>query len=112
MLRTTTLATVLMLAGFNAIAAPFDDLFVRYEAQSSAYELAFARLGEVRATRPEVRTYAGLLINDHEAYGAALRDLATSKGIAVSSGLLPRDRRRLDRLAETRGIQLTTHQFL
>ena len=103
MLKTTILAAFLGLAGANAMAAPFDDLFVRYEAQSSAYELAFARLGQERAIRPEVRAYAAMLVNDHEAYGGALRHLAESKGIAVPSGLAPSDRKRLDGLARTHG---------
>lgn len=103
MLKMTILMALLLLAGPRAIAAPFDDLFVRYEAQSSAYELEVARLGEVRATRPEVRTYAASLINDHEAYSGALRDLAASKGIAVPSGLAASDKKRLARLARTRG---------
>jgi putative membrane protein len=100
---TLIIAALLMAVGTRAIAAPFDDLFVRYEAQNSAYELKFARLGEVRATRPEVPTYATVLINDHEAYGDALRNLATSKGIPVPSGPARSDRRRLDRLAKARG---------
>ncbi len=102
MLRRSLVALLLMLAAPNAMAGPFDDLFVRYEAQGSLYELAFARLGVVRATRPDLRAYAATLINDHEAYGAALRDLAVSEGIAVPSGLAASDQARLDRLAHTR----------
>ena len=103
MLLRAILAALLMLAGARAIAAPFDDQFVRDEKQISAYELEFARLGAARATRPEVRAYAATLVNDHEAYSGALRDLAASKGIAVPSGLAPSDRKRLDRLARTHG---------
>jgi putative membrane protein len=102
------LAALLLLAAPNARAAPFDDVFVRYEAQASAYELEFARLGQVRATRPEVRTYAAILINDHEAYNGALRDLAASKGIAVPSGLAAGDQKRLNQLARTRGAAFDT----
>ena len=94
-----------MLSSLIVAGAPLDNLFVRYEAQSSAYELEFARLGEVRATRPELRTYAAMLVNDHEAYSGALRDMATSKGIAVPSGLVDDDRARLDRLAQTPGAE-------
>jgi len=103
MLRITILAAFLGFVCANAVAAPFDDVFVRYEAQSSAYELAFARLGQERAVRPEVRAYAAMLVNDHEAYGDALRHLAESKGIAAPSGLAPSDRKRLDGLARMRG---------
>jgi putative membrane protein len=84
-------------------AAPFDELFVRYEARRSLYEAAFARLGQSRATLPEIRAYAAMLINDHEAYNAALRDLAESKGIAVPSNMATNDQNRLDQLAARRG---------
>jgi len=103
MLKKTLLVALLMLAGTRAMASPFDDQFIRYEAQRSAYELEFARLGEVRATRSEVRAYASILVNDHEAYGDALRNLAASKGIVAPSSLAPNDRKRLDQLTRTRG---------
>jgi putative membrane protein len=103
MLKAAILAALIMLAGPLAVAAPFDDLYVRYEAQASGYEVAFARTGQARATRADVRAYAAMLVNDHEAYGTALRELAASKGIAVPSGLAASDRARLDRLSRTRG---------
>jgi putative membrane protein len=98
-LRTTIFAALLSFAGAGATAAPFDDLFVRHEAQSRACELALARLGQTRAIRPAVRAYAGLLVNDHEVYGGGLRRLAESKGIAVPSGFAASDRKRFDALA-------------
>jgi putative membrane protein len=92
----------------SATATPLDEQFLRYEAQNSAYELEFARLGEVRATRPDVRIYAAMVVNDHEAYGAALRDLADSKGIAVVAGLAASDRKRLDDLGQMRSNEFDT----
>jgi putative membrane protein len=103
MLKTMIVVASLMLAGVEAMGAPFDELFVRYEAQGSIYEVAFAQLGQSRATRPEVRAYAATLINDHEAYNGALRDLAESKGIAMPSSMTTSDKQRLDRLAAIRG---------
>jgi putative membrane protein len=95
--------TFSLLVCFQAKAAPFDELFVRYEAQGSTYELAFARLGQSRAMRPEVRAYAGTLVNDHEVYAGALRQLAESKGIAMPSNMAGNDKKRLDRLSTMRG---------
>ena len=104
MLKATMIVASLMLACAEpTAAAPFDELFVRYEAQRSTYELALAQLGQSRATRPEIRTYAATLVNDHEAYNGALRDLAESKGIAMPSSMATDDRKRLDRLTGTRG---------
>ncbi len=103
MLKIFVIASLLILIDAGVIAAPLDDLFIRYEAQSSAYELAFARVGQARAQRPEIRTYAAMLINDHEAYGDALRDLATSKGIVISSALATDDKLRLDNFTQISG---------
>ena len=95
---------MLILAGTQAMAAaPFDQLFLRNEAQGSAYELAIAQLAQTRATRPEVRTYAATLVNDHEVYGAALRDLAQSKGVALPPGLTATGKQQLDRLGRKQG---------
>lgn len=103
MLKAVMLAALLMFSGFSAMAAPADDAFLRDAARGSFYELEIARLAESRTTRPEVQTYASVLINAHEAYNGALRDLAASKGITIPSGLSRRDRGRFDRLAQTRG---------
>ncbi len=103
MLRLSMLVALLLMAAASAHAAPFDDMFLRSEERGSAYELEFARLGEAHATRAEVRTYAATLINDHEAYGSALRNLAESKGIAIPSGPSATDKQRLSRMAQVRG---------
>jgi putative membrane protein len=104
MLKVTIAIAAMMLAGAGAMAAAaFDELFVRYEAQRSLYEAAFAHLGQSRATRPEVRAYAATLVNDHEDYNGALHDLADSKGIAVPPNMVTSDQERLDRLAGTPG---------
>lgn len=109
MLKAIMISTFLMLAAAQAMgASPLDEQFVRYEAQGSLYELAFARLGEARATRPEVRAYATTLVNDHESYNGALRELAESKGIAVPSSLAKNDQKKLDRLAGTRDASFDT----
>jgi putative membrane protein len=109
MLKAIMISAFLMLAAAQAMgASPLDEQFVRYEAQGSLYELAFARLGEARATRPEVRAYATTLVNDHESYNGALRELAENKGIAVPSSLAKNDQKKLDRLAGTRDASFDT----
>lgn len=109
MLKAMMIGAFLMLAAAQAMgASPLDEQFVRYEAQGSLYELAFARLGEARATRPEVRAYATTLVNDHASYNGALRELAESKGIAVPSSIATNDQKKLDRLAATRDTAFDT----
>ena len=80
-----------------------DRLFLRSEAQGSAYELAIAQLAQQRATRQDVRAYATMVANDHEAYNGALRDLAKAKGVALPPGMTARSRSDLERLGRIRG---------
>ncbi len=104
MLKAMLLSAMLMVSGAQALAAtPYDQLFLRHEAEGGAYELALARLAQTRAARAEVRTYAATLVNDHETYNTALRDLAKSKGVALTTGMSARNRTQLDRLSGLHG---------
>ena len=106
MLKAILFSAFLVLTGVEATAGmPFDEQFIRHEAQGSTYELDLARLGQTRATRPDVRAYAATLVNDHEAYNSSLRELAKSKGIGIPPSMAAKDRKRLDRLAGTRGAE-------
>jgi putative membrane protein len=103
MLKQAILLVSLMSAGTAMAAAPFDEVFVRSEAQRSLYELAISRMGQSRASNPEVRAYAATVVNDQEAFDAALRELAAAKGIAVPSSIAANDQKRIDRLADNHG---------
>jgi putative membrane protein len=84
--------------------APFDRMFLNFEAQASAYELALAQLGEKRATRQDVREYAERIEHDHSAYNDALAKLAQLKGIPLDTSLRPADRARLKYLSAQSGV--------
>jgi putative membrane protein len=98
------IGTLIFAVGARAEAvAPFDQLYLRSEARGSAYELAIARLAQERATRPEVKAYADTLVNEHEAYDAALRDLAEKKGVTLPPGLSAQGKAGVDKLAGQTG---------
>ena len=61
-----------------------------------------------RAARPEVRAYAATLVNEHEEYGKALRDLAQFKQVVLPSGMTPASKQQLDRLARVQGDAFDT----
>ena len=104
MLKVMMAGVMLLLANVQVMAAtPFDQAFLRSEAQGSAYELAIARLAQTRATRPDVRAYAATLVNDHENHGKSLRDLAHSKQVALPAGMPPASKQQFDQLARVRG---------
>lgn len=85
-------------------AAPFDRMFLNFEAQGSTYELALAQLGEKRATRQDVRDYAERIEHDHRTYNDALAKLAQQKSIPLDTSLRPTDRERLKRLSAQSGV--------
>ena len=104
MLRGAAIAVVMLVAGqASAELAPFDQLFLRHEAQGSAYELAIARLAVTKAVRPEVKAYAETVVNDHEAYNGALRDLAKAKGVTLPGGMTARAQAQLHQLSGLAG---------
>ena len=96
----TTVVAFWMLAGFQAIGAPFDEL-VLFEMRSggSIYESAFALLGQSLYTRLEVCADAATLVNDDEADNGVLRDNAEYEGRAMPSGMETNQKKLPDRLA-------------
>ena len=102
---------VLLTAGASRAQAPvkpaaaFDQLFLRNEATGSAYELAIAQLAQSKATRDDVKSYAATLVNDHEAYNGALRDLAKQKAIALPPALTAKGQTMRDGLARLQGAE-------
>jgi putative membrane protein len=100
---------VLLLGITQAMAAsPFDTLFLRHEAQNSAYETAIAQLAQNRAIRPEVKAFAAGVANDHESYNGGLRDLAQAKGVPVPPDMTASNKKHLDALAATQGAAFDT----
>ena len=98
-----TTVTIVLCAGSAWAAAPFDALFLRHEAQGSAYELAIAKLAQDRSSRPELRSYAATVASDHSSYNAALRALAHAKGVNLPSDLTSKDQSRVDEMAKLNG---------
>jgi putative membrane protein len=108
MRRLLCLAAILgvLVLATSAKAQPsgsFDQMFLRSEARSSAYEAAIAQLAQGRATDPEVKAYADALAKDHEAYGGTLRDLAKKKGMTLETGLSAQSKAALDRMSRLHG---------
>ncbi len=108
-MRRLLVAAILCLSAAPALAAsPTDAAYLRNEAQGSAYELAIARLASEHATRPDVRAYAATVVNDHEAYNAALRELAQTKDVALPPGMTPARQQQLDRMSSLTGPAFDT----
>lgn len=80
----------------GADAAKAERHFLLEQTQDSAYLLALAKLARSKATRQDVKDHAKQVIADHDQYQASLRRLGKDRGIALPTGMDPRQQRQLD----------------
>ena len=89
------LCAALLLAP-NGNAAPKDTLdaadvkFVKAESAAGKAELKIAELGVQKAERPDVKSFAEMLVTDHTQANKELGALATTKGVEVSAVISPK----------------------
>ena len=93
-LSTTTLALCgMFLLAPHGVAADKDTLnatdveFVKHEAAAGMATVKIAGLGVKKATRPEVKTFAEMIVKEHTAANAELTKLAATKGVELSAVL-------------------------
>lgn len=93
-LTTMTLALCgMFLLAPHGVAADKDTLnatdveFVKHEAAAGMATVKIAGLGVKKATRPEVKTFAEMIVKDHTAANAELTKLAATKGVELSAVL-------------------------
>ncbi len=93
-LTTMTLALCgMFLLAPHGVAADKDTLnatdveFVKHEAAAGMATVKIAGLGVKKATRPEVKTFAQMIVKDHTAANAELTKLAATKGVELSAVL-------------------------
>lgn len=92
LLTTTTLALCgMFLLTPHGVAAEKDTLnaadveFVKHEAAAGMATVKIAELGVKKATRPEVKTFAEMIVKEHTAANEELRKLAVTKGVELSA---------------------------
>jgi putative membrane protein len=61
-----------------------DKSFIMKVARASTNEVALSQLADGRASNPEVKPFAQMMITDHDQANSDLQALATSKGIDIS----------------------------
>jgi putative membrane protein len=57
--------------------------FFQKAAKTSMEEVEISRIAAARSSNPEVRRFAGMMIEDHQAAGDELATLASSKGVSL-----------------------------
>ena len=73
------------------------------DAQGAAYELNLAKLAVDKASRADVKAYAGKLVADHETYNAALQALGKEKGLSLPNDMTSGDTVKLTALKALSG---------
>lgn len=73
-----------------------DKKFIRKAARASTNEVALSQLADGRASNPEVKPFAQMMITDHNQANSDLKALALSKGIDISK---PVDEGKVDNIS-------------
>ncbi len=109
MLRLSTLTVAVVsfsvVAGAASAAAvsDADRSFLVKDVQGARYELALGKLAQSKASKPDVRSYASMIVRDHTSANASLAQLAQQEGVTVPSGMTPEDAQSLAKIKEMQG---------
>ena len=79
-------------------ASDRDGSFLRTESQGAAYELAIAQLATQKATASGIKSYAQMVVSDHDQLNAELRQLASAKGVNLPADMTSKQQSDLRRL--------------
>ena len=80
-----------------------DGTFLRTESQGAAYELAIARLATEKASTADIKSYAQMLVSDHDQLNTQLHQLASAKGVSLPGDMTDRQQSDLGRLQALSG---------
>ncbi|MBD1398894.1 DUF4142 domain-containing protein [Pontibacter sp. JH31] len=61
--------------------------FMTKSASSSMMEIEASKLAQQKATNPQVKEFANMMVNDHTAASKEMRELATSKNITMPDSM-------------------------
>lgn len=107
-MRQTMLAGLLLAAGAATAAATLtgtDRTYLTAEAQGSMYEAQLSQLATAKASSPQVKQYAAMLVQDHTAYNSALQQLAQSQGVSLPAAMNDADSERLAQVQKLSGAE-------
>jgi putative membrane protein len=93
-------------AGIPPASGPLnadDRKFVTEAAGGGLYEVAVAKLATEKATDPQVKSFASMLVDHHTQANEKLKQVATSKGVELPSALPADKQKELDQLSKVEG---------
>jgi len=89
----------------SAPLAPADMQFVTNAAEGGQFEVEVAKLAADKASSPEVKSYAQMLVADHSAANDKLRQIASSHNVALPASLPADKKKEIDMLANLSGAE-------
>jgi putative membrane protein len=82
-----------------------DTQFVKKAAEGGMYEVEVARLAADKASDPNVKAFARMLVDDHTAANEKLREIASSHNVPIPPSLPSDRKRRIDKFSKLSGAQ-------
>lgn len=82
-----------------------DDEFVRDVAMKNTAEIELSRVALTKATRPDIKTFAQTMIDEHTAAGDKLKSVVAGQPIHWPDQLDDKQRKMVDELATTQGSE-------
>ena len=112
LVSSTTLALCgILLHAPSAMATEKDTLnatdvsFIKHAAADDMAEVKLGELGAKKAERPEVKTYAAMIVTDHTKSNADLAKLAAAKGVELSAVIEPDKATVFQKLEQSSGAE-------
>ena len=91
-------AALLSGAAHAAGVSERDSKFLQTESQGAAYELAIAKLATQKATASDIKSYAQMVVSDHDQLNTELHQLASSKGVDLPADMTSKQQSDLQHL--------------
>jgi len=82
-----------------------DSQFVTKAAEGGQYEVEVARLAADKATDPQVKSFAQMLVDDHTAANEQLRQIASSHNLPMPAALPADKKKKFDQLGKLSGAE-------
>ena len=104
-------AAVALLSGIaiNSIAAAapgaYDKQFLSKAADAGSTEIAASKLAQSKSSNAQVKAFAASMVTDHTTVADELKQLASSKQIAVSDQPGAKHKAQIDKLSRLEGVQ-------
>ena len=87
----------------NATVASADKTFVTKAAQGGMAEVQLGKLAAEKASRPDVKQFGNMMVEDHTKANDQLKSVAGQKSIAIPADIGPKHQALYDRLSKLSG---------